>query len=215
MKVIKLDDNTGRLLVVTSGGRGVRIDFPLDTIFNWYPLCNRYDYRYRNSTETLYLVLAHQSDYAPNRYGIKKAKGRAMSNVASFKKAKWCNPEVVKDNKAIYAFAKRLGIVTPDTDYTLADVVDGLKKVQDCLDTLLNIEKQRVEMKYQKAVMRYAETGNTGYRPFIAKYEEQQKHDREDQTSFILEHCTRKTLDVYLNLGDVYTMLSIMRKVVS
>lgn len=214
MKVIKIDDNTGRLLVITSGGRGVRMDFPLETIFNWYPLCNRYDYRYRKSSDTLYLVLAHQSS-APSRYGVKEAKGRAISKVASFKKDTWCNSEVIKDNKAVYAFAKRLGIATPDTDYTLADVNNGLKKVQDCLDTLLNIEKQRVEMKYQKAVTRYAETGNTGYRSFIRKYEEQQKHDREDQTSFILENCTRKTLNVYLNLGDVYTMLSIMRKVVS
>lgn len=92
-------ENTGVLTVPNNRGENQSFTFELDKLFNWYPCCTRYTYRYSDSRKKFYLVLQEKIRELPIRYNVDYRTYKVDYTTATMDKKYWYNKEVSKENK--------------------------------------------------------------------------------------------------------------------
>lgn len=220
MKLTKIDKERGigKVAIISNRGTLQHLEYPLESIFDWYPCCQRYDYKMSESREKLYLVLLEEKEdkkcrkrnRRKNRYSVGVEKSRVDSETGVVYLPKWSNREVKRENKRLFTFAKEYDIITPDQDYTLEQVQESITRVLDVLDMLYSFEYNKLREYYIDLADKGELVGDAkkAYDLFILA-------DREDKASFVLESCKGTKVDeLYEKFGEVYVMLQVMRKVV-
>lgn len=211
MKLTKIDKERGigKVAIISNRGKLQHLEYPLESLFDWYPCCQRYDYKMSESRKKLYLVLVDARNNG-KRYFADVEKSRVDSDSGVVYLPKWCNKEVKQENKKLFEFAKNYGIITPDQEYTLEQVKDSITRILDILDMLYSFEYNRLREHYTVLAENGELVGEAkkSYDQFILA-------DREDKASFVLEACKNTSIDdLYGRFGEVYVMLQVMRRVV-
>lgn len=211
MKLTKIDKERGigKVAIISNRGKLQHLEYPLESLFDWYPCCQRYDYKMSESRKKLYLVPVDARKNG-KRYFADVEKSRVDSDSGVVYLPKWCNKEVKQENKKLFEFAKNYGIITPDQEYTLEQVKDSITRILDILDMLYSFEYNRLREHYTVLAENGELVGEAkkAYDQFILA-------DREDKASFVLEACKSTNIDdLYERFGEVYVMLQVMRKVV-
>lgn len=205
---INREANTGKYVVMTNRGVARTLEFPLDSLFDWYPLDQRYEYRLSVSRDKLYLIPVEDcnGDY---KYNVKSSKKRVDSRIGSFTMPRWYSKEVAKANQEIFKFAKKYDIVTPDQECTLEDIQASIERVQDVLDMLYKFEYNKLREYYTGLIDEDMLSGEaqTSYKYFLVA-------DRETKATMVLANTESHTDNLYSKFGEVYVMLNTMRKVV-
>lgn len=209
MKVTNFNkkENTGVLTVPNNRGENQSFTFELDKLFNWYPCCTRYTYRYSDSRKKFYLVLQEKIRELPIRYNVDYRTYKVDYTTATMDKKSWYNKEVSKENKELFEFAKNYDIITPDQDFSYEDIQESLEKVQDIFDMLFTLSKEKVEKDYVK---RFKENQITPKEE--KEYNKFVRMDNENAATFVLRRIPQNTKEMYARFGEVYVMLELMRK---
>lgn len=219
MKVYAVDKekNIGKLAVVSNSGYLEKLDFPLDTLFDWYPCCPRYDYKHSNKWNKLYIVIEENNKKLPTRYNVSSLKNRVKSKTACFKLGQWYNEEVEKENKKLFEFAESYDIVTPNKkDYSLEDINSSIKHVNDILDALYKTQEKNVrDNLIRKATeLKDIDPDSKEYIEAFKEINEYLQLDNESQSAYVLSNLPQHIEELYAKFGEVYTMLNLMKKVV-
>lgn len=214
MKLVSVNhtEGTGVLSVINNAGRLCQLQFPLDSLFKWYPCCNRYDYKYSNNQQKLYIIPVEPKSDMPIRYHVHSTKSRASSKVACTAVPAWHNKEVAKENELLFNFAKKYDIITPDQEYTLEHVQDSITKVLDIFDMLYSFERHNVRDRHLELAEKERLTPKQETE--LAELTKLVTADREDQATYVLSQLKKDNARLYARFGEVYTMLQVMRKVV-
>ncbi|UQT00081.1 hypothetical protein NGDEOPKE_00132 [Enterococcus phage vB_OCPT_Carl] len=211
--------NEGTIFVPTSSSNEGRLfSFPLETLFDWYPCCPRYEYQYSTSRKKLYLRLLDSDKTLVARYGVGDNKKRVISKIACFNENEWYNEEVANENAELFNFAEQYDIVTPlKDDYTLKEVDDSISKVLDILDLLYTNQKVKVEEELINKVdtLQLSKPYSDELKQAYKDISEYMRLDREEKATYVLSRSLDSLNSVYEKFGNVYTMLNIMRKVVA
>jgi hypothetical protein len=162
---------------------------PKHDLHYWYPFNINFFYKYTNSKDYLYLV-KEKGFEGPNYYGVdilKRTKPLGEKNGVMF------NPEVYKRNKKIMKLAQSLKIPTIDSSYTMEDVQAGFRQLDDCMHLL----KLQAEERYKAA------SGEFIYVQSVMD---------EDRDQEVFEHMLPIEQEMLIELGEIYVMLNLMRK---
>lgn len=214
---VNKERNEGAILVPTNVGYTKRLDFPLDTLFDWYPCCPRYDYKYSDTRDKMYIVMIEENGKLPLRYNVPPTKKRVKSKTACFITNTWYNQEVANDNKKLFSFAENYDIVTPNKEnYTLEDVNNSIERVQDILDMLYTVQEKQVEkdLIVRVGTLEKEAPDSEELKAVHQEIKEYMQLDREGKASHVLSLLPQHVEELYANFGEVYTMLNLMKKVV-
>lgn len=197
MRVKAWTKNTGMLIVDGTDGRTHNFEFPLSSLEDWYPLHPGYEYRYSPKTGTMSLYAQKGATFEGRQYWepskgnrfFKKEPHKGTGTLVDVKGNNWHAPKVAKENQAIAELARMLGIHTLDDFYTSDEVAKDLEIVlnltADITSSILDEEKS----KGTKIVNEY------------------------DVEKAINQGSTEEQDEMYLNLGEILTMLGVMRRV--
>lgn len=177
------------LKVPTTGGEEKGFEFPVHNVHHWYPLNINFYYRYTNSKEFLYLVMDNGFT-GENYYNVdilKRTKPLQVRDGVMF------HPHVYKRNRYIISKARKLGLPTLRDTYTIEDVQKGFDK----LGSMIQLVKDRIED-------RMVEEGNEDILFDIVE---------EEWDKIIYKHTTPEEDNVLTEFGEMYSMLSVMRKI--
>jgi len=192
MKVRKMGG--GLLLIVeTTEKEELSLDMPLDKIHYWYPFNINFYYKYSEAEEYLYLVKDPVYE-GVNHY---KADVLKRSSKLSKRNGVMFHPYVYIRNRYIINRAKSLGIPTIDEEYTAKEIQEGYNKLRDITSTL-------VEDRIEKRVLEG-----------IDVEEDIMSNTEEDWTSLVYSSMTPEEEELFLEVGEIYSMLSVMRKIVN
>lgn len=213
-------------LTTRNSGAVMYARFPVESIFDWYPLNSQYTYKYSEKSDLFYLVVDNERLILP-RYGVVDNKGKVNRSRSHIKQGimsgapEWVNPDVQADNLEVINFAHSMGIVTPLEDYTLNDILDGFNTFQKALDALYDIALQRCITypvnNFDKGIDKSSSVSYNNevfyeYRP--AHNNAVDGHDEETRAEHAMSVLNEEEEELYIKLGEVYTMLSIMQKIV-
>lgn len=169
--------------------------FGIESMPEWYPLCANYDYFYSHVTGCLYLSILPKKPRL-YRYGIVYEKNRSISSYGRFDPCDYWSCSAVKtDNQVTEKLAHKLGVKTWRDSYTETDVVNGITKVTATIYQLTT-----------KYIQAYADNINPEARRYYLG------STKTHQTQLALGVISQEQEEVYERLGEVYTMLTIMRK---
>lgn len=201
MKTSKINETKGKVLVKATEGHEKAFHYHLETLFDWYPLNPKYDYLYSRKNNKMYIVQKEPS--LPTHYGVTQNKDRINEDYACFYLDEWFNPEVSRENKTVFANARRWGIITPQETYTIGRVQRDLVKVGDILKILFELEEEHLErnIKNHEIDITYEELSQI------------MKSNREDYVTEVFKMNNTEN-ENYQKLGEIYTMLQLMRKIV-
>lgn len=165
--------------------------FPKRQIHYWYPFNLNFAYRYSNSKEFLYLV-KEKGYEGPNYYSVDILK---RTKQLGYKNGVMYSPEVYKRNKHIMDRAHSIGIPTIDGSFTLSEVEEGFR----LLSMAMAMVKRSGEERY------VAEIGEDDYpQPLMS----------EEWDEIIYNYLTEKEEAFLIEFGEIYCMLTVMRKLV-
>jgi hypothetical protein len=193
MKLIIIPELEELILEVTTTGKEKKELFlPKTHIHYWYPFNINFSYKYTDSKGFMYLVKEknYEGENVYNVDILKRTKVLPLRNGTPF------NEAVFNRNMYIMDKASATGIKTLLDDFTLEDVKKGFKKAGE----ILSLIKAQVERR------NLAETGEHQF--FF------QTMPTEDWDELIYSKATEKESQVILEIGEIYTMLSVMRKLV-
>lgn len=179
------------LQVQTTGDTTKDIGLPLQHLHYWYPFNINFTYRYSNSKRFMYLV--KERDYTgENLYHVdilKKTKPLGHRDGIMF------HPYVYKRNRYIIDKAHSLGLPVINRVFT-KDIVDqGFMKLRE----LISVIKEPI-------IDRFMENDdNAWYTP---------DSPTDEWDAAVYEHATAAELEVLQEFGEMYTMLTLMRKVI-
>ncbi|QIW88712.1 hypothetical protein P59_115 [Bacillus phage P59] len=190
MKTIVAHEDKIKLQVHTTGDEVKEFLLPVMNVHYWYPFNINFSYMYTNSKGYLYLV--KERDYTgENLYKVeilKKTKPLEDRNGIMF------HPNVYQRNKYIIEKAKSLGLPVITGAYDIHDVNTGFKQ----LSSLIKLIKGRIEDRYME------NDDDAWYSPEIPT-------DEWDQAAY--KHATEDELTYLQEFGEMYTMLTLMRKI--
>jgi hypothetical protein len=179
------------LQVQTTGDEVAEFLLPVMNVHYWYPFNINFTYRYTNSKGYLYLV--KERDYTgENLYKVdilKRTKPLEDRNGIMF------HPSVYQRNKFIIEKAKSLGLPVITGVYDMPTVDKGFKQ----LDQLIKLVKSRIEERFLES------DDEAWYAPEIPT---------EDWDQAVYEHAKEEELTYLQEFGEMYTMLSLMRKII-
>ncbi len=196
MKLVFKDKQEVEVMVYHKKDSYVKFKAPIESIINWYPLSNSYDYKLAKDKN--FLELKRLRSYLPTSYGI-------SDNNSSLKKEEgnrcnlntWYNPIVEKYNMKVIKKAEEYGITTIKDKFTQEDVDEGF----DILGVMLNTMKDVSLERYKKSLSdRYLKKFNL--------------KSKDTQVSEALQHTDASTDYTYDMLGKIYNMLVIMKKII-
>jgi len=179
---VRVDVGVGRgtLKVLNrNGDHSLSLQFNPQTIQNWYPYNTAYKYQLNPEGE---IILTEETGI---RVYPSKIEGEHYLNSNL-----WYNKVVRDDNCRISQFAQKMGVCSPFTPYSVADVNRGLNIVGTTIDNM----SKHYTLKY------------------VA---EQQKNYTQNSDSEALRALPDEIKHLYTCVGEVYTMLNTMRKVVN
>lgn len=230
MKTSILKSGVGVLQVTASlidkqSGTLMYARFPAETLFQWYPLNPQYTYRYSEKNDLYYLVVDNDN-LIVERYGVKDNKGGVTKNRSHIKQGThtgaplWINEDVSEANLKVFSFAKRMGVVTPLKVWTANEVANGFKTVQKALDALYEVALTRCvaepEIKSEEPLDNMSSREYNG--KVFYEYNPVAEHttvgcDEETRAEVALHTLTQEENELYIQLGEVYTMLTLMSKI--
>lgn len=192
MKLIFNKDSGMLELITPTTDKGEHVqEFPTYNVHRWYPFNINFHYKYSNAKKHLYLVKDSGYD-GENLYNVdilKKTKPPViMEDGVMF------HPYVYKRNRYIINKARQIGIPTIRDNYTLSDVEQGFDNLRDAL----HVFKSSIETRVL----------NNNYKDTYVK-----ETWSEDWDKFIYSHMTEKEEKVLIELGEMYSMLTVMRKI--
>lgn len=188
---MRLTVESGKInLAVPTTDKGVKnYELSMENVFYWYPFNVNFYYRYSRSKQFIYLV--KEEDYhGENVYNVDILKrSKRLEN----RNGVMIHPHVYKRNMYIMGRAKDLGLPTMREEYTIQDVEGGFSR----LDVLIRTVKDSIEN-------RLLDSG------------EEEKHlqsgsDEWDKEVYSI--ATEKELQVIQEFGEMYAMLTVMRKI--
>lgn len=168
------------------------IELPSRNIHYWYPFLVNYYYRF--SEERRYMYIAKdsgcledlESDYIP--YGLRRATKLKKVDGVPY------HEEVYSYNKEVINMAKKLGVPTIEEEYTHNDLCNAFLDIGDMMDSVRDRIRDRLE---EKAIL---ESHNDLF-SFI-----------DDTSEQIYNSATKEEVLTLRMLGSIYTMLTVMRK---
>ncbi|AXQ67780.1 RNA polymerase sigma factor [Bacillus phage Kioshi] len=189
MKLINISEKEILLELKTTDKKTEEVCLPKDNIHFWYPFNINFYYKYSSAKGYMYLVQDKHYEGA-NIYQttILKRTKKLMKH-----EGVPLNLPVYERNSYIMAKAFELGIPTSVQDYTSESVQHGF----DTLAATMGDLRNEIEDRYVKAVGKSSPPVNT------------EKWDRE-----MYKHATEEELAELQEYGEMYTMLSVMRKLV-
>lgn len=199
MKTTFISKDTGVLTYKTSTYEEQTIEFPADSIQDWYPFDLNYTYRYSVPHKRFFLVLL-ELEAETKRYNVHSNRDRSISNTAVFRPTDWYCPEVKIENAKVIQYAKDLGLKTIEDDLTYSQVCATIRILGDKEQELFrNLEddvfdRLKSEPSYDKLLSTFLKMGN------------------EDRYSFILNKISQEDKEKLKAFGQMYCMYGIMRK---
>lgn len=188
MKLIVEDNsNTVTLRVFTRGKDLEDVVLPKENIHYWYPFNTNFSYRCSSAKKSLYLI-KERSHVGENVYGVdtlKKTKPLDIKDGVPY------HPQVHRRNLQVIDRAKQLGIVTIEDNFTLALTVAGFQTVCNCIDAIKSRAQERVDDEEIQGV---------------------HTHLNEEWDERVYEKLTKEEGVFLLELGEIYGMLTVMRK---
>jgi hypothetical protein len=190
MKTFVEHEDKITLQIQTTGDEVKEFLLPIMNVHYWYPFNINFTYRYTNSKGYLYLV--KERDYTgENLYKVdilKRTKPLGDRNGVMF------HPNVYQRNKYIIEKAKSFGIPVITEPFKIEDVELGFNQIS----TMIKVIKGRVEDRF------FDNNEDAWYSPEIPT-------DEWDRA--VYEHAKEDELTYLQELGEMYTMLSLMRKI--
>lgn len=189
MKLRNITDDEVLLEVRTTGKEIKEVFLPKESLHYWYPFNINFKYNYTDSKQFLYLV--KEKDYEGKNYYnvdiLKRTKALPQKNGIMF------NEPVFLRNMYIISKAMSLGIPTILDVYTLADVELGFSALSNCIQVV----KERAEDTYLQA----------GGEPFYSQIGRSEEWDE-----LVYKHMSPEEREILIELGEIYAMLTVMRK---
>jgi hypothetical protein len=186
---LKTDVDKVKLEVLTTNKKVKTMYLPKMNIHFWYPFNVNFYYKFTDSKNFLYLV--KEKGYEGNNYYnidiLKRTKQLAQRNGVMF------HPGVYKRNKYIIEKARAIGIPTIQDIYTAEDIEVGFNVLSDCMAAL----KDRVEERFMSDV------GEGMFVQFLPS---------EEWDAEVYSHMTEEEQEALIELGEMYSMLNVMRK---
>lgn len=192
MKLKAPTTDTIKLIVRTTDKLFKTFELPKLNIHYWYPFNINFTYRYTESKNYLYLV-KEKGYTGTNIYSadiLKRTKPLEHRGGVMF------HPQVFKRNMYIMDKAKNLGLPTIRGSYTMNDVEAGFERLGDMMQAVRDQIEQRFIWENEEAW--YITDTNS-----------------EEWDELIYQQASPLELDVLQEFGEMFTMLSIMRKLVS
>lgn len=191
---LKINENkeSGVLTVDTTGDKGTKDYYvSLSNIHQWYPFNISYKYNYSQSQRYIYLV-EENSSTGETLYGADILRHTAP---LERRHGTMLHRKVLTRNEFIIAKAKRAGIPYITGSYNLKDIQDGFHKIR----TVIEYIKDTIIKRYERVTaVPLVEGAVTPEQWDIALY-------------VVATNVERKRL---IELGEMYTMLTLMRKMV-
>lgn len=192
MKLISKNSNDVTLNVRTTGKETLDITVSKRNVHYWYPFNINFSYRYTESKRFLYLI-KEKGYTGKNHYGVDILKRtRALGD----RDGVMFHPEVYKRNTYIMEKAKALGIKTVEDQYEMRDVEQGYKIVNAAFKAIKNLIEDR----------------------YVSQHEDEELHSQlfptEEWDEAVYSCMTEEESEAMQEIGEVYTMLSLMRKIV-
>lgn len=192
MKLINLPELEVLILEVTTTGKEAKELFlPKTNIHYWYPFNINFSYKYTDSKGFMYLVKEknYEGENVYNVDILKRTKVLPTRNDTPF------NEAVFNRNMYIMKKATATGIKTLLDDYTLGDVQQGFKIASN----ILRIVKEQIALRH---TIRSGEI-------FFSQPIVTEERDEE-----IYSYATEEEQKIINEIGEIYTMLGVMRKLV-
>lgn len=190
MKLTAFSDSI-KLSVKTTSKHFKDFNLPKLNIHYWYPFNLNFTYRYTEAKDFLYLV-KEKGYTGANIYRadiLKRTKPLESKNGVMF------HSEVFQRNMVVMAKAKELGLPTIREAYTMQDVQRGF----NLLDSVIQSTREKMEDRFVWANEDAWYITDT---------------NSEEWDEKVYSHATSKELFELQLYGEMYTMLSIMRKLV-
>ena len=185
MKLISVLDAL-LLEVETTGGETIDLVVPRHNIHYWYPFNINFFYKFTDAKEFLYLVMEKNYD-GPNYYNVdilKRTKQLEKKNGVMF------HPEVYKRNMETIHQAWSYSIPAIVDEYTLEDVQVGFYTLSEVIADF----KNTLEVKYEELSGEF------------------EMFPSEEWDTKVYSLMTDEQRETFLGFGEIYTMLSVMRK---
>lgn len=195
MKFTVDDENTGTLSVRISNKKEY-VEFPgmdLDKIYQWYPMNICYSLRYQEGTDSIYLYPRgnppENIDYNYSKSLRTKPAGVVIDDIGP---DMMCT-NVMKDNVQLMALADSLGLpYMIEHNYTLKETKQGIVHLLDMLDAI----KETFELRMNERELK-----------------EFKSLPLQERDNVLYSHATEEDKEEMKQLGKLYTMLSLMRKI--
>lgn len=191
MKTI-IEEGAFVTLKVKTTSKGMKeINLPAENIDLWYPFNINFTYRYTDAKEYMYLV--KERDYTgPNVYNVDILKRtKQLKEIGGT----IVHPAVAERN--LYIMKKAGALMLPtivQKEYSLKDVQAGFKR----LDRLISTVKEVIQDRYLRS------HPEVGFPPSIPT---------EDWDRAVYLGATEVELTALQEFGEMYTMLTLMRKI--
>lgn len=190
MKLVVDDKEMVTLKVVSTKGELKGVALPTEGIYKWYPFDVNFFYKFAETGQYLYLV------------PVKDFQGKNHYEVYSLEKSpplkqingEYVHTRVYERNKYIMHKASQLGIKTLRDTFTKKDVQDGFDKVREAIEDIKSTLENR-----------YLQDGTDAWLPF--------EQPSEEWDSKVYRMATEDEHDLLDELGEMYTMLTVMRKI--
>lgn len=171
-----------------------KLEAPLSNIHEWYPFSNAYSYKF--NTKTQELILRRLRSSLPVSYGIEKNNEECYSRSKTCSIITWVNNDVKEKNLYIINKAKSYGLPVITEPYKLSDVDYGFAQLNVIFTELKAlIIKQYIENKDSS---------------FVTKFK---KYNPETQYHMAVQNSGEDVLNTYDELGQMYKMLTLMKKI--
>lgn len=192
MKLTAPSNDTIKLIIKTTSKHYKTFELPKLNIWYWYPFNVNFTYRYTESKNYLYLVKekGYTGDNLYRADILKRTKPLEHRGGVMF------HPQVFQRNMYIIERAKELGIPTIKSVFTLQDVEAGFEKLGDIIQTVRDQIENRFIWDNENAW--YVSDTNS-----------------EEWDEKVYGQATPLEIKALQEFGEIYTMLSIMRKLVT
>lgn len=195
MKLTINNTETGDLKVFHKDREYKVLQAPLDNLEDWYPFSYAYEYKLDKQGKALELKRLRST--LPTSYGV----NNNMQGIVGRDNYKcnldtWVNPAVQRENLKIIEKAKSYGLPVINEDYTKQEVRKGMKELGTIFTSLKDIVVKRyLEDKSEEQIKR-----------FNMKAEENQLSEALQKSDVSVDYT-------YSELGQIYNMLLLMKKV--
>lgn len=196
MKLKINNKDKGDLIVFHKNKEYKEIKVPLDNLEEWYPFSFAYEYKLDKFGKALELKRLRST--LPTSYGVSDNSAYAVGkDSCKCDLLTWVNPAVKRENMKVIAKAKSYGLPVINEPYTKQDVNRGMKELGVIFNNLKDIVVKRyLKDKTEEEIKR-----------FNMKAEENQLSEALQKSDVAVDLT-------YSELGQVYRMLTLMKKIV-